>query len=62
MSRDATPRDPTAPLAAGRVSSAARSPRISTAPKRPDPPVVGDVWLRDGAVWGFTVKGWRRYG
>jgi hypothetical protein len=58
MTQDPTPRNAGAPLAAAPV----RPQKITTEPQRPDPPVVGDVWLRDGAVWGFTVKGWRRYG
>ena len=39
----------------------ARPPVIDAGPHRPDRPILGDVWLRDGEVWGFTDKGWRRY-
>jgi hypothetical protein len=40
---------------------AGRSPIIAAGPQRPNRPILGDVWLRDGEVWGFTTKGWRRY-
>lgn len=59
--------DPPPPAAATNrppVSGARRPryPMISTSPAQPDSAAPGDVWLRNGQVWGFTKRGWRRYG